>query len=93
MAIVGLGTSDYGGHVVAALHGELDIMGAGHALPAGRRHTPAIAERPVRRRYPCRVHPPQQMTHQKKDEPPMSTAKKARTRGRARNPQLEASHG
>ncbi len=30
-------------------------------IPAGRKHTPAIAERPVRR-SPA-VHPPQQMTH------------------------------
>jgi len=28
MAIVGLGTREYGGHVVVALHGELDVAGA-----------------------------------------------------------------
>lgn len=33
---------------------------------AGRTHTPAIAERPVRRRSPLPVHPPRQMTHEKR---------------------------
>ena len=32
MAIVGLGTRDYSGHVVAALHGELDIVDAASVI-------------------------------------------------------------
>ena len=32
MAIVGLSTRDYGGHVVAALHGELDIVDAASVI-------------------------------------------------------------
>ena len=32
MAIVGLGTREYGGHVVAALHGELDIVDAASVI-------------------------------------------------------------
>lgn len=32
MAIVGLGTRGYGGHVVTALHGELDITGTASVI-------------------------------------------------------------
>lgn len=32
MAIAGLGTRDYGGYVVTALHGELDITGTASVI-------------------------------------------------------------